>query len=127
MSIRSRTFGRFVPDSALGTALGTIRHNISFRTVRGPVPALTEAIPPATLELTNSRVDHNLSRGFGMGRKEALPFAEVVDRAGGVTPRREPGDPFGFLAMRHPHLFQAPLLAEHHQHAHREQHSEVSK
>lgn len=121
MRFRGRTGFRFVPETPLGTAHGTSTHNISSlrRVLREVLGA--EAGSPSTLGLAGLRIAHYITNGFGMRRKEPAPFAVLPDRAGRAPVAGKPGDPFGFLTGRHPHLSRSIALAEHHQHAHRPQ------
>ena len=113
MTFRSRTHGRFVRVTGLGTRLGTVSHNISFRrTVPGRVLG-AEAGSPATLHLSDPRVAHYFIHGFGMRRKEPAPRLVVAPSRHRLPLLRSEPQPPLHVSFRYPEAFHAPALAEH--------------
>lgn len=114
MRIRSRTHGRFVADLTLGTALGTMSHNVSHRAVPAAVRLGAEAGPPSTLHLSDPRVAHYVLAGNGgMRRKEPAPFLEVAPPRHRLPVLGSEPQPPLHVSFRYPEALHAPALAEH--------------
>lgn len=120
MGIRSRTDGRFVRGTGLGTRCGTMTHNISFSAVPAGVRLGAEAGSPSTLHLSDPRIAHYVLAGNGgMRRKEPAPRLEVAPPRHRTTSLGSEPQPPAHVSFWHPEALHSPALVEHHDVRHR--------